>query len=110
VISPLHQLKADFFKTIGHPTRIRVLELLSVREHSVSEMLPLVQVRATNLSQQLAVLRRAGLVRQRRDGTAVFYSLTSAHTPGLMTETHKILTAVLSERADLLATLRDGGV
>ncbi|MYR20456.1 transcriptional regulator, partial [Streptomyces sp. SID6137] len=37
---PLYQLKAEFFKTLGHPARIRVLELLSEREHAVAEMLP----------------------------------------------------------------------
>ena len=55
---PLYQLKAEFFKTLGHPARIRVLELLSEREHSVAEMLPEVGIEAANLSQQLAVLRR----------------------------------------------------
>ena len=64
--TPLHQLKAEFFKTLGHPVRIRVLELLSQREHSVGEMLPEMTVEASNLSQQLAVLRRAGLVTSRR--------------------------------------------
>lgn len=38
--TPLYQLKAEFFKTLGHPARIRVLELLSEREHAVAEMLP----------------------------------------------------------------------
>lgn len=37
---PLYQAKAEFFKTLGHPARIRVLELLSEREHAVAEMLP----------------------------------------------------------------------
>ena len=37
---PLYRMKAEFFKTLGHPARIRVLELLSTREHTVSEMLP----------------------------------------------------------------------
>ena len=38
--TPLYQLKAEFFKTLGHPVRIRVLELLGQRDHAVSEMLP----------------------------------------------------------------------
>ncbi len=68
--TPLHQLKAEFFKTLGHPARIRVLELLSEREHSVGEMLPHVRIEPAHLSQQLAVLRRAGLVTTRREGSA----------------------------------------
>jgi hypothetical protein len=65
VSAPLYQLKAEFFKTLGHPARIRVLELLSDREHAVAEMLPLVGIEPTHLSQQLAVLRRANLVTSR---------------------------------------------
>jgi division protein CdvB (Snf7/Vps24/ESCRT-III family) len=59
VSTPLYQLKAEFFKTLGHPARIRVLELLSDREHAVAEMLPQVGIEPAHLSQQLAVLRRA---------------------------------------------------
>ncbi|CAO0831629.1 Transcriptional regulator OS=Streptomyces microflavus OX=1919 GN=Smic_17230 PE=4 SV=1 [Streptomyces microflavus] len=66
VSTPLYRLKAEFFKTLGHPVRIRVLELLSEREHAVSEMLGAVGVEAAHLSQQLAVLRRARLVTARR--------------------------------------------
>ncbi|WP_074346203.1 ArsR/SmtB family transcription factor, partial [Mycobacteroides abscessus] len=74
---PLYRMKADFFKTLGHPVRIRVLELLSERDQAVSEMLPEVGIEAANLSQQLAVLRRAGLVTARREGLSVLYTLTS---------------------------------
>ena len=59
---PLYQMKADFFKTLAHPARIRVLELLSDRDYTVSQMLPEVAIEPANLSQQLSVLRRAGLV------------------------------------------------
>src|SRR6266851_1652410 len=62
--TPLYQLKAEFFKTLGHPARIRVLELLSEREYAVAEMLPEVGIEPAHLSQQLAVLRgRAGAAR-----------------------------------------------
>src|SRR5690349_20453680 len=79
VSRPLYQLKAEFFKTLGHPARIRVLELLSEREYAVAEMLPEVGVEAANLSQHLAVLRRAGLVATRKEGSSVYYSLIIPH-------------------------------
>jgi len=104
--TPLYQLKAEFFKTLGHPARIRVLELLGQREHAVSELLPVVGVEATNLSQHLAVLRRAGLVVTRRDGAAVYYSLTSPRVAELLAVARGILTEVLSEQVGLLADLR----
>ncbi|MEV4646411.1 metalloregulator ArsR/SmtB family transcription factor [Saccharopolyspora sp. NPDC049426] len=103
---PLYQVKADFFKTLGHPARIRVLELLSEDEQAVSEMLPEVGVEAANLSQHLAVLRRAGLVVTRKEGATVFYSLTSPHIAELLTVARRILTGVLAGQADLLEDLR----
>lgn len=103
---PLYQLKAEFFKTLGHPARIRVLELLSEREYAVSEMLPEVGIESAHLSQQLAVLRRANLVVSRKEGSTVFYSLTSPHVAELLAVARRILTGVLSEQAELLEDLR----
>ena len=104
--TPLYQLKAEFFKTLGHPARIRVLELLSEREHAVAEMLPEVGVEAANLSQHLAVLRRAGLVATRREGSSVVYSLTSPQVAELLRVARQILTGVLTGQAELLEDLR----
>ncbi|MFE7607023.1 ArsR/SmtB family transcription factor [Streptomyces celluloflavus] len=104
--APLYQLKAEFFKTLGHPVRIRVLELLSEREHAVSEMLTQVDVESAHLSQQLAVLRRANLVVTRKAGSAVYYSLTSPHVAELLKVARTILTGVLTGQAELLADLR----
>ncbi|MGH3762471.1 ArsR/SmtB family transcription factor [Actinophytocola sp.] len=106
---PLYQLKAEFFKTLGHPARIRVLELLSQREHAVAEMLPEVGIEATNLSQQLAVLRRAGLVVARKEGSTVFYALTSPQVAELLAVARTILTTVLSGQVELLEGLRESG-
>ena len=106
MMTPLHQMKAEFFKTMSHPLRIRVLELLSEREHSVGELLAEIDIEASNLSQQLAVLRRAGLVATRKEGSTVHYSLVSSQIADLMAVARSILTSVLSEQADLLTTLR----
>jgi len=106
VSRPLYQAKAEFFKTLGHPARIRVLELLSERERSVGEMLPEVGVEATSLSQQLAVLRRAGLVTFRKKGSTVYYSLTSPQVAELLTVARRILTEVLAGQVELLADLQ----
>ncbi|MGW6930851.1 ArsR/SmtB family transcription factor [Lentzea sp. NPDC054927] len=106
---PLYQLKAEFFKTLGHPARIRVLELLSGREHAVAEMVPQVGVETGNLSQQLAVLRRAGLVTTRKEGATVYYSPTSTHVAELLAVARRILSAVLSGQVELLEDLRTAG-
>ncbi len=108
VSTPLYQLKAEFFKTLGHPARIRVLELLSEREHAVAEMLPEVGIEPAHLSQQLAVLRRANLVRTRKEGSNVYYSLADQEVAELMRVARSILSGVLAGQAELLADLRAG--
>ncbi len=102
VSRPLYQMKAEFFKTLGHPVRIRVLELLSVRERAVSEMLGEIGVESASLSQQLAVLRRAGLVRARREGLSVTYELTSPEVAQLLATARAILTGVVANQVEAL--------
>lgn len=104
---PLYRMKADFFKTLGHPARIRVLELLSERDHAVSEMLPEVGIEPANLSQQLSILRRAGLVTGRREGLSVTYALTSPQVADLLRIARGILTGVVASQAEQLEELSD---
>ena len=107
VSRPLYQVKAEFFKTLGHPARIRVLELLSERDHSVAEILSDVGIEATSLSQQLAVLRRSGLVATRKQGSTVIYSLTSPDVTELLRVARTILTGMLSGQVELLEDLQE---
>ncbi|GHJ47461.1 transcriptional regulator [Catellatospora sp. TT07R-123] len=103
---PLYQVKAEFFKALAHPARIRVLELLSIREHSVGEMLPEVGLEAAHLSQQLAVLRKMNLVVTRKEGSTVYYSLVSPQVAELLAVARRILTEVLSTQVEILDDLR----
>jgi DNA-binding transcriptional ArsR family regulator len=109
VSKPLYQTKAEFFKALAHPARIRVLELLSEREHSVSEMLPEVGIEPAHLSQQLAVLRKMNLVGTRKEGSAVFYSLVSPQVAELLAVARRILTEVIASQVGLLDDLRAEG-
>ena len=78
---PLYQAKAELFRTLGHPVRIRVLELLQDGPKPVRDLLAVIEVEASNLSQQLAVLRRAGMVTSHRDGPLVMYALSTRTWP-----------------------------
>jgi DNA-binding transcriptional ArsR family regulator len=104
---PLYQLKAEFFKNLSHPARIRVLELLSQRDHSVAEMVREVGIEPANLSQHLAVLRRSGLVTSRKEGATVIYSPTSPYVAELLSVARRILTGVITDQAELLDDLRE---
>ena len=104
---PLYEAKSELFRTLGHPVRIRVLELLQSGPRPVRELLSEIEVEASNLSQQLAVLRRAGLVRSARDGVTVLYSLATPDVAELLLAGRRILAALWTEQQDLLADLRE---
>lgn len=103
---PLYQAKAEFFRTLGHPARIRVLELLSERDHAVHELLAEIEIEPSNLSQQLAVLRRAGLVSQRRDGSEVVYSVSVPEVRDLLLAARVILRTLIDGQDQLKKDLR----
>jgi DNA-binding transcriptional ArsR family regulator len=102
VAESLDELKAEFFRSMAHPARIRILELLVVQDRSVTELLPAVGLEASNLSQQLTVLRRAGIVSARRQSNAVTYSVTSPHIAALLTVARTVLSGRLDEQAGAL--------
>ncbi|MFY2861894.1 ArsR/SmtB family transcription factor [Mycobacterium sp. THU-M104] len=100
--------KSEFVKTLGHPARIRVLALLASGDNSVTELLPEVGLESSNLSQQLGVLRRAGVVDARRDGNTMAYSIASPDIAELLTVARTVLTGVLSDLIAVLEDLRAG--
>lgn len=89
---PLYEAKAEFFRTLGHPARIRILELLTDRDHAVHELLEKISIGSSNLSQQLAVLRKAELVDSRRVGGEVVYSISAPEVRDLLVAARSILT------------------
>ncbi|GGS78697.1 MULTISPECIES: ArsR/SmtB family transcription factor [Planobispora] len=103
---PLYQAKAEFFRTLGHPLRIRVLELLQDGPLPVRDLLAAVDAEASSLSQQLAVLRRAGIVTATREGATVVYALSTPDVTDLLISARRILTEVLAGQGELLAELR----
>jgi len=93
---PLYELKAGLFKGLAHPIRIRILEVLSAApEASVSELLDVVDLEASHLSQHLAVLRRNRLVVSERRGSLVFYRLAYPEVADLLRVARALLGEVL---------------
>ncbi|MEV4511129.1 metalloregulator ArsR/SmtB family transcription factor [Dactylosporangium sp. NPDC049525] len=105
---PLYQAKAELFRTLGHPVRIRVLELLQDGPKPVRDLLAEIDIEASGLSQQLAVLRRAGLVTSARDGSTVVYALSTPDVADLLAAGRRILGVVLTDREGLLVQLQAG--
>lgn len=71
----LQQFKAEFFKALAHPLRIRILELLSEGEKNVNEIQTLIGSEGSAVSQQLMVLRAKNIVKGTKDGNRVVYAL-----------------------------------
>jgi ArsR family transcriptional regulator len=96
--SPLYIAKADFFRTLGHPARVRILELLRDGERSVGALQAELDLDSGGTSQQLAALRRIGLVEGRRAGTSVFYRVTDDAVFELLENARQILDRVVRAR------------
>jgi ArsR family transcriptional regulator len=100
--APIYEVKAQFFKTLGHPARIRVLEVLRDGERPVAELIPEVGIEASHLSQQLGVMRRANLIQARKVGSNVYYSVGDPMLFELLEVAKRIIKASLTETQELL--------
>ena len=103
---PLYQAKAEFFRMLGHPVRIRVLELLQDGPLPVRDLLTAIDIEPSSLSQQLAVLRRSGIVRATRESSTVVYELAGGDVAELLAAARRILSVLLTGQQELLAELR----
>lgn len=100
--APIYLVKAEFFRTLGHPARIRVLEVLKGGERAVAELIPEVGIEASHLSQQLGVMRRAGIIQARKVGSNVYYSVGDTKLFELLDVAKRIITSSLAESQVLL--------
>ena len=104
---PIYVLKGEFFRILGHPARVRILELLREDERSVGDLQEALGLDSSGTSQHLAALRRQGLVETRRQGTTIFYKLKDPRVSQLLKVAREILTANLTETRELLDGLRE---
>jgi ArsR family transcriptional regulator len=102
---PVAVLKAGLFKALAHPARVQVLEALAAGECAVGELADRLGMELSHLSQQLAVLRRAGLVINRRVGSVVFYRLRDPRITQLLFVAKELLVSSLQDNQDLLERL-----
>ena len=102
---PIAEIKAELFKALAHAGRIRILEVLVRGEHTVTELAALVDMELSHLSQQLGVLRRAGLVSVRREGTSAHYAIRSRDLPALLAVAKRLLLQNLEGTRELLSGL-----
>lgn len=104
---PVYELKAELFKTLGHPVRIRVLEVLGEGPAHVAHIAEAVGVGGSTLSQHLATLRRAGVIASQREGSQVIYRVVDPRVFQLLRTGREMLTSSLEGSKDLLDDLAD---
>lgn len=103
---PLYERKANLFKGLAHPYRVRILEILSAQpEVPVSVMIEKTGLESSHLSQHLAVLRKYGLVTSTRNANVVSYSLAHPEVADLLRTARSLLNEMLSNSSDQLASI-----
>jgi DNA-binding transcriptional ArsR family regulator len=104
---PIAEAKADLFKALAHPARVRVLELLAGGDRTIGELADETGLELSHLSQQVSVLRRAGVVDSTRLRNTVVCTLRDQQTVELLAVARKMLTQNLRQGQQLLEALDD---
>ena len=107
---PIFALNADLFRVLGHPVRVRVLQLLRGGELGVGALQNALDVDSSSTSQHLTALRKQGLVVSRKEGTSVFYRIRDPRTLELLELSKVIIMARLEDNRALLDGLVLDGV
>ena len=102
---PIYALKADFFRVLGHPARVRLLQLLRDGELSVGSLRDALELDASSTSQHLAALRNQGLVASRKEGTSVYYRVRDPRTLDLLELAKQIISGSREDNQALLDDL-----
>jgi ArsR family transcriptional regulator len=104
---PVYVVKAQLFRVLGHPIRIRMLELLSNGERAVGDLQAELNLDSSGTSQHLTALRQQGVLESRRAGTSVYYRIRDPRVTQLLAVAKQILTSALSDSHALLSDLAD---
>jgi DNA-binding transcriptional ArsR family regulator len=87
-----YKKQAELFRALSHPVRLRILDVLARQEACVCHLTALLGQRQPYISQQLATLREAGLVVDRREGTLIYYHLANGQTADLLEHARAVVT------------------
>jgi DNA-binding transcriptional ArsR family regulator len=102
----LQTVKAELFRALAHPTRIRILERLVEGERTVQNLQEALTLEQPIVSQHLAALRAKNVVTVRREGTLAYYTLRSPLVADLLRIARELLNHQLSESRSMLRELQ----
>jgi len=96
-----YEARADIIKSMAHPTRLMLVDLLSKREHCVCELTAKIGVDISTISKHLSILKNAGIVSDDKRGLMVFYSLKAPCVLNFLGCIEKVLRATAKEHIAL---------
>jgi len=103
----IQQFKAEFFKALAHPLRIRILEVLCEGDRTVNELQAILGTEGSAVSQQLAILRNKNVVIGTKEGTSVIYTLRDPLIKDLLKVAKQIFDNHLVDAISLLENIRN---
>ena len=106
-VRPVYEVKAGLFRVLGHPARVRIVELLRDGERSVGALQSELGLESGATSQHLSALRRVGLVESRREGTSVFYRAADERVFDLLDAGRALVTRQLEGQQSMLRDLTE---
>lgn len=108
MLDSMRQFKAGIFQALGHPTRIAIVECLSISEMTVNRLCVEVGVEQANASQHLAVLRNKHIVGTRKSGNQIYYRLRDPRLGKVLETMREYFYAHLTEALELLRDEKKG--
>jgi ArsR family transcriptional regulator len=100
------KLTADFFKTLAHPVRLRILQTLEQGERCVCEIIEELDIEQSNLSQHLSNLKKQGIIDSRKDGQKVIYRIVYPSVLEIVSAAEKTLSEQIGASQSILKFLK----
>jgi len=101
----LYSLHSELCRFLTHPVRLEILDLLRNKEMCVNELLKDIEISQANLSQHLAHLRQKGVLKTRKEGTSVFYSIANRRILDAFDIMTEVLRDIMEQKASLAKDL-----
>jgi DNA-binding transcriptional ArsR family regulator len=98
-----YHLMADYIKALAHPTRLQILELLRSGERCVCEIFPELKIEQSSASRHLALLKKEGLLRSRKEGLKVIYWASDPLVYEIIDRSSESIRRIWQQKAEILS-------
>jgi ArsR family transcriptional regulator len=105
--SRIFNLQADICQTLANPKRLQIINILKEGELSAGELVKAIRIAKANLSQHLSIMRQKGILIARREGTTIYYRLSSTKITEACTAMREVMLNLLQDQETLSRTIRE---